>query len=162
MIDDTQLTFEKIVQERLPAHLAKLKRRMDRPVQMSLFSQEGVGEKTAFGRLAEENLCSSPKFPGAYVLLHAGEPVYVGISRNLIARLLQHVKGRTHFSASLAYRMASHKLGDRSGTRDSNMQDSDFKQSFEEALRRITYYDVAFIEIDNPVELYLFEVYQAT
>ncbi len=42
-------------------------------------------------------------FQGMYVFSENGQPVYVGISRNVFSRIKQHFYGNTHFSASLAY-----------------------------------------------------------
>src|SRR6266700_1559535 len=63
-------------------------------------------------------------------------------------------------SASLAYLMASEKTGHEM-TRADAMQDESFRQAFNEARQQLRDSSVAFIEISNPVELYLFEAYCA-
>jgi hypothetical protein len=65
---------------------------------MSLLTAPKRQVLARFGRTAD---CS-----GCYVLLEKGDPFYVGISRKVASRLSQHVKGKTHFDASLAYAMA--------------------------------------------------------
>ena len=85
-------------------------------------------------------------------------PVYVGISRSVVQRLIQHVKGRTHFDATLAYRMAafdySHDM-----SRGEAMEDKDFLRCFNEAKQRLASMKVAFVEVKNDLELHVFEVY---
>ncbi len=95
---------------------------------------------------------------GCYVLLDRSKPFYVGISRQVISRLAQHVKGKTHFSASLAYRMAcnDHK---HSMCRAKAMADPSFLRWFHIAQGKLLSMDVATVEITNDLELYLFEAY---
>jgi hypothetical protein len=102
----------------------------------------------------------SSDFSGCYVLVENAEPFYVGISRKVATRLGQHVRGKTHFDASLAYAMACrchpHKM-----PRADAMRHDVFRAAFDQEKARIRGMDVAVVEIDNPVELYLFEVYAA-
>jgi hypothetical protein len=84
----------------------------------------------------------------------------IGISRGVIARLRQHGTGSTHFDASLAYSMARHKVPHKL-TRSAAMKNPTFRQAFEEAQRLLISCRVAFIEIQNSLELYLFEAYCA-
>ncbi|MEA9565528.1 hypothetical protein [Xanthomonas sp. WHRI 8932A] len=103
-------------------------------------------------------------FSGCYVLLEAGTPIYVGISRSVIGRLRQHVFGKTHFDASLAFRVAiSRHAGTTIAklTRSEAMQDPLFGTSFAEAQAYLRTLQVAFITIENPLELYVFEPYCA-
>jgi len=102
----------------------------------------------------------SADFSGCYVLLREGEPFYVGISRTAVQRLRQHVTGNTHFDASLAYLMATGKTGHEMNRADA-MQDPSFRTAFGEAQALLRDCSVAFIEIDNPLELSLFEAYCA-
>ena len=72
--------------------------------------------------------------------------------------MIQHVRGNTHFDASLVYLIATkknpHKL-----TRKAAMADAVFRTSFEAAREFLRSLNVAFIEIACPVELYGFELY---
>lgn len=99
-------------------------------------------------------------FSGCYVLMEGGTAFYVGISRAVIARLIQHVRGRTHFDASLAYRMAC-RCRPHTMRRKAAMLDPEFGPASQREQERIAAMDVAVIEITDPVELYLFEVYCA-
>ena len=68
--------------------------------------------------------------------------------------------GETHFSASLPYLMAKRKIGGR-GTRKAAMGDLEFRRAFEAAQRRLRSCGVAAVEIENPVERHLFEIFAA-
>jgi len=77
-----------------------------------------------------------------------------------VARLRQHSTGSTEFSATLAYRLAKEKVPHEK-TRREAMQDPAFRAAFNEAQILLRGCTVAFIEIPNPLELYLFEAYCA-
>jgi len=68
--------------------------------------------------------------------------------------------GRQDFDASLAYRMATNKTGYKMKRREA-MKDRDLRVAFDEARKLIGSSSVAFISIENPLELYLFEAYCA-
>ena len=137
----------------LPLYMEEMRGKIASPIHMSMFAKKGVGKATALKML---NL--QKDFPGCYVLIEKKVPIYVGISRGVIQRLIQHVKGRTHYDATLAYRLASenkiHGL-----QREAAMRDPEFKNEFNRAKDYLKSLDVAFIEIENDLELYLFEVY---
>jgi predicted GIY-YIG superfamily endonuclease len=152
--------FEKICRDRLPNFLGIVRKRMDDPFPLSRIAVSGVGEKTALSMFAEAYGIPISDFPGAYVLVENGGAIYVGISKHVARRLLQHLKGRTHFSASLAYKMAAMN-GAGSARRSENMDDQTFMKRFRDAQERIGRCGVAVIEIDDPIELYLFEVFAA-
>ena len=135
--------------------MVRLRVALAKPSPMSLFSTRGVGVKTILAKLQRRE-----DFSGCYVLLQNGKPFYVGISRTVIGRLQQHVKGETHFNASLAYGMAANK-SPHEMTRDEAMADTEFRKEFDMARSLLQNSSVAFIEIDNPLELYIFEAYCA-
>ncbi len=95
------------------------------------------------------------------MLLDQNQPVYVGISKHIITRLREHVRGTDHLSATLVYRIAAsnHPHG---MTAAQAMKDSEFQSRFEEARQYLLSLYVSFVEIDNPLELYLFEPYWST
>lgn len=111
--------------------------------------------RTALGRVDKPT-----DFPGCYVFLRAGTAIYVGISRGVVNRIIQHINSDTHYSASLVYRMACnehpHKM-----RRDEAMKHDQFRTAFFSVQNRLREMSVAFIEIHNDLELYLFEVYAA-
>jgi len=123
------------------------------PRDMADFAGNGIGLKTLLRRLAKPQ-----DFPGCYVLLDKQTPIYTGISRGVVGRLIQHVKGKTHTDASLAYGMAERALP-HNLSRDNAMRDPRFQAEFHKAQRYLQSLEVAFIEIPDDLELYLFEVY---
>jgi predicted GIY-YIG superfamily endonuclease len=154
-IDSCTSTFVEMATVILPGDLARLRIALAAPLQMSSFCKQGSGVKSILSELRR-----SSDFSGCYVLLREGKPFYVGISRTVVQRLLQHVTGNTHFDASLAYQMATDKTG-HTMKRSDAMQDPTFRMAFEQAKELLRDCSVAFIDIDNPIELYLFEVYCA-
>jgi hypothetical protein len=139
----------------LPGYMERLRAALAAPVPMSSFCKQGFGVKSILSGLQR-----SCEFSGCYVLLREGKPFYVGISRTVVQRLRQHVTGNTHFDASLAYLMATDKTGHKMKRADA-MQDPVFHTAFDQAKALIRDCSVAFIDIENPLELYLFEAYCA-
>ncbi len=93
-------------------------------------------------------------------MLDHSKPIYVGISRSVLSRIRQHVTGTSHFDASLVYTVAQRKLPTK-GHRSRVMEEAGFKAAFVAAQEYLRGLDVAFIEIQNPLELYVFEAYAA-
>ncbi|MEM5432515.1 GIY-YIG nuclease family protein [Cupriavidus oxalaticus] len=99
---DCAHTFDELAATILPAHLERLKVAMQLPMPASTF----VGYKSA-SREAVARTGRTTDFPGCYVFIDKDRPVYVGISRSVIKRLVQHLNFESHFTASLVYKMAS-------------------------------------------------------
>ena len=155
MIDACTSTFADLAAVVLPEHMARLRTAMAQPRPLAEFCIRGVGTKAILRRLGY-----SSDFSGCYVLLRDDKAFYVGISRAVVSRLSQHGKGKTHFDASLAYRMACEKLPHKR-TRGEAMKEPAFYQAFSDAQELLRASKVAFIELENPLELYLFEAYCA-
>jgi hypothetical protein len=154
-IDDCRHTFEDLARSVLPAHMKRLEAALERSRPMSLFAQPKMGP------IALARSCGVPgDFSGCYVLLEGQRPVYVGISRRVLSRLRQHVRGRTHFDASLAYRIAQGRRP-TVGSRTTAMGNASFGAEFEKAKQYLAVLRVSFVEIQNPLELYVFEAYAA-
>jgi hypothetical protein len=157
-IDGCPHSFKELADEILPADMARMREAMQATVPMRSFCDGGV--KTIAKRIGKAG-----DFQGCYLFLQQGEPFYVGISRRIIARLIQHVKGRTHFDASLAYRMAcgcwERPEGQAKPRREEAMANETFIALFRHEQERIRAMDVATIEVANDLELYLFEAYCA-
>lgn len=154
-IDNCQHSFKELAKTVLPQHMRRMRQAMASSLDMSLLCKEGVGPKSILKRLER-----TEDFAGCYVLMEGAKPIYVGISRSVIKRLVQHVKGRTHFDASLAYRIASDKYA-HNMNREAAMSDLKFKKEFERARNYIFSLKAAFINIESDFELYLFEAYCA-
>ncbi len=154
-IDDCEYSFDQLALEVLPRYLEQLRNRMGKPIPMREFGVKGVGPKALQARYG---LARDPS--GCYVLIENAKPIYVGISQHVIQRLLEHVRGGDHLTATLAYRVARarHHHG---ATAAQAMQNPSFRAAFDEAVAYILSLDAAFIEISNPLELYVFEAYAA-
>jgi predicted GIY-YIG superfamily endonuclease len=155
LIDNCQSTFAELISVVLPGNMVRLRDAMTKPHSLTEFCVSGDGVKTILRRLGRTS-----DFSGCYVLTRDGNAFYVGISRGVIGRLRQHGTGKTHFDASLAYRMACEKVPHKM-TRDAAMKNPEFQKEFQDAQRLLHGSSVAFIEIENHLELYLFEAYCA-
>lgn len=158
-LHDCAHTFEELAATVLPAHMVRMQSALAVPRQMEAFAHPGVGVKAL---LKEFELPQD--FSGCYILQENGTPIYVGISRGVIGRLRQHVFGKTHLDASLAFRIAMKKHPDETIaklTRSNAMLDPLFGTSFAEAQAYLRSLQVACIAIENPLELYVFEPYCA-
>ncbi|BBP70313.1 hypothetical protein PHLH6_23170 [Pseudomonas sp. Seg1] len=152
-------TFEALATTVLPGHMCRMKSALADPREMEAFSVPRVGTKSLL-----KQLDLAHDFSGCYVLIDNGVPIYVGISRSVVSRLRQHVFGKTHFDASLAFRIAMAKHPDRTIsklTRAKAMDDALFGTSFIEAQSYLKTLQVAAIAIENALELYVFEPYCA-
>ncbi|WP_341304273.1 hypothetical protein [Pseudomonas sp. TMP25] len=158
-LHDCPHTFEQLAAEVLPTHMQRMREALANAESMENFCKSGVGIKTLL-----KNKERHKDFSGCYTLIEGNNPIYVGISRGVIGRLKQHVCGKTHFDASLAFRIAMAKHPDQAVkklTRSEAMQDTMFGTSFYEAQTYLKTLTAAFIEITNPLELYVFEAYCA-
>ncbi len=135
--------------------MARLRARLDEPHRASIFSEPGKGPASVLYGLGR-----SSDFSGCYVILDGGSPIYVGISRKVVGRLRQHLLGKTHYDATLAYAMAQGRRP-TTGTRNEAMGEPEFRCVFDQVQTDLRMMSVAFVEIENPVELYLFEAYAA-
>ena len=135
--------------------MRRLQEALASPWQASIFAEPGIGPGTIAQQLGRDG-----DFKGCYVLCDGGRPIYVGISRTLLARVRQHLTGTTHFNASLPYLMAQRKVEMR-GSRDEAMQNPDFRTVFVDRQQYLRSCTISAVEINNAVELYLFEIYAA-
>ncbi len=157
-IDRCSHDFGTLARLILPDYLRRMRRAMKTPLKMADFVQKGVGVQTLLKRQHREE-----DFPGCYVFLSGKRPIYVGISRTVFRRLKQHVTGRTHSQASLAYRMAralKRSPGPKK-TRDAHMETRGFDKLFDDRKRYLARLKVAYVEIDNALVQHVFEAYCA-
>lgn len=99
-------------------------------------------------------------FPGLYVFINDKTPFYVGISKNVVSRILQHLKGKSHHTSTLAYNIGliRHELITglpHAGTRD----EFSFIDGVEPVKLFLRKQRLAWIPIMNAEELYLFEIF---
>ena len=154
-IDSYENSFKDLVENDLPRLLSTLEKDMEENRSLGDFGIKGVGERTLLKKLGWSHDIS-----GCYVLSEDKKPVYVGISRSIVRRLRQHVCGTTHSNASLAYRIAREHMP-HNETRDQAMKNEQFKLKFKDAKSYLRGLNVAFVNIDNPLVLYIFEPYCA-
>ncbi|MDX9859227.1 MAG: hypothetical protein RBT76_15695 [candidate division Zixibacteria bacterium] len=152
-IDNCVHNFEGLAASVLPNHFKLLEAAIRSPAAADAF----VGFKSVTKEILV-HLKRSTDFPGCYVFIDGETPIYVGISRGVIKRLVQHLNLDSHYSANLVYRMASEDYPHEM-RRDQAMKDEQFKTVFFSAQERLRQMKVAFVEINNDLELYLFEVY---
>ena len=154
-IDDCSHTFAELAQTVLPSLMTQMHQAIASATPVSEFLVPRQGVKTllrAHGRAVD--------FPGCYVLLEGGKPLYVGISRKVFRRLWYHARGTKHFTATLAYSIAAHGFVSDL-PRGARMADADFLGRFTVAKERIQKCHFASVEIPNDLVLYLFEAYCA-
>jgi predicted GIY-YIG superfamily endonuclease len=151
-VDDCKHKFADLSLNVLPGYFAELSRRMEKPLPLAQFAKDGVGVAKILSRLGLPS-----DFAGCYLIMDGTKPIYIGISRAVVARLRQHVKGKTHFDASLAYRMAR-KAEPHESTRSEAMANDQFNAAFRKAQADLARMNCTFLEVSNPLERYLFEV----
>lgn len=154
-VDNCPHDFAALASTVLPQYMVQLRAAMDTPHRAAEFAKPGVGPVAI-----AKSLGHTTDFSGCYVMLDQSRPIYVGISRTVLSRLRQHVTGRSHFDASLVYAVAQQRLPTR-GYRRSVMEQVAFQREFVAAQEYLRGLDVAFIEIQNSLELYVFEAYAA-
>lgn len=154
-VDNCPHSFATLAGTVLPSYMAQLRVAMQTPHKAAEFAKSGVGPVAI-----AKTVGRSTDFSGCYVMLEDSRPVYVGISRSVLSRLRQHVTGKSHFDASLVYAVAQRKSPTK-GHRSKVMEHASFQAAFAEAQKYLRGLDVAFIEVQNPLELYLFEAYAA-
>jgi predicted GIY-YIG superfamily endonuclease len=160
-----RLSFGELAEAKLEKHMRNLlaARRCAHNV------TEFLGCRTAGSALRRRlGLGRGKDFRGCYVFLRGDKPVYVGVSKNVIKRICQHVSGTEHNSATFVYKMTAAvvKLNKSTGnkkkpTRAAAMIRRRFRRVFGEKQARLLDMRVAYIPIENHLELYLFEAYAA-
>ena len=111
-----------------------------------------------------------PQVPdrGIYVFYLADSPIYVGRTDRMRERLQEHGRpGSTHNSATLAFAMASRIAGvlelDSIGafSRNELQRDPEFKKLFDESKKSVRSMGIRVVEVTDPIEQAVFEVYAA-
>jgi hypothetical protein len=154
-IDGCRHSFEGLVDKVLPGHLKHLRRAMRFPWRAVNLAKPNIGPKTFAKSVGLEDDLS-----GCYVFMRGVRPIYVGISRSVLARIRQHLRGRGHLDASLAYAMAQDRQP-TPGSRSDAMKNRRFLRAFDAARRGLSQMNVAAVVIENPLELHVFEAYAA-
>ena len=148
-------SFHTLAVRILPRRMKELRRAITNASPLALFDTPGLGLRGIM-RLLE----TAEDFSGCYVLLCRNKPVYVGISRRVLYRLYSHIRGTSHFTATLAFRMAAAETGLKL-SREQHMAEMGFRRAFAKKKKQMRQWKVAWVAIENPVELCLFEVFCA-
>jgi hypothetical protein len=99
-------------------------------------------------------------FSGLYIFYHDGKPFYVGISKGVIGRICQHVKGHSHYTSTLAFKMALIHYRLKNGISfEGGRKSFDFKNEVTPVKQFLLKQQIAWMPIDSIEERYLFEVY---
>lgn len=147
--------FEDLTHVVLPGYMASLRESMQAPIAMKEFGVPGDGPVTLSRRHG-----FNADISGCYVLVGKFGSIYVGISRHVFSRLLQHVRPGDHMTATLAYRMAI-KHHPFKGTAKEAMETPSFRAQFDREREYLLSLQAAVVSIDNPLELYVFEAFCA-
>lgn len=152
------MSFQEIVRK-FPQNLAEFN-----PVEKAFPVTEvfgpGKGPSTSLKLLQAKGIITKPNdFKGLYVLLKGNEPFYVGISRKVVQRIQQHVKGGSHNSASLAYKIGLDIYEEEKRIKYSGKRAGLTKDFLKGGQQRLLQQRIAIWPIDCDNELYLFEVF---
>jgi len=135
-----------------------------------------AGIVTATNRLINDNVISKSwfcdyttkkgnvkyDFKGIYVFVHKNTPIYVGISKGVIGRILQHLKGHSHNTSTLAYNIGLVMYEISKGQKyTGGRKEFDFKANVTPAKNFLFQQKIAFLPIETNEELYTFEVFCA-
>tara|TARA_R110000868_G_scaffold107058_2_gene293047 strand:+ start:1273 stop:1878 length:606 start_codon:yes stop_codon:yes gene_type:complete len=138
------------------------------------YFHEGSGQVTATKKLIEDGRIqknwlrkyktksgkTKTDFKGLYVFLIDKTPFYVGISKGVIGRVIQHIKGHNHNTSSLAYKIGLKRFELLSGNKyKGSRKELNFKTEVEPVKDFLSRQKIAWLNIDNDEELFLFEVY---
>jgi hypothetical protein len=106
-----------------------------------------------------------PKSPAIYVFYFENIPVHVGRTKNLQQRLRGHV-ANSHYSASFAFKRARAETGIKATYRKGEgradlLADPLFADAFAKALSEVADMQIRYLEVPNPIDQYLLELYAA-
>lgn len=110
-----------------------------------------------------KGILSQKNKAGIYLFLEDGKPVHVGRTRDLGGRLRGHIT-KNHSSASFAFKRTRVVHGRKrtyvsEGSRKALSIDPIFKATFHEQIALVKKMMVRFVEVTDPVQQYLLELY---
>jgi hypothetical protein len=100
---------------------------------------------------------------GIYVFYEDGRPAHGGLTRDLCQRLRGHIV-RSHYSATYAFKRARRDLNRQAtyttkGSRAELLKDPEFATAFHRHIELLKTLNVRFIEVNDPLQQYLLELY---
>ncbi len=102
---------------------------------------------------------SETDFKGLYIFLHGKNPFYIGISRGVIGRIQQHLKGKNHNTATLAFKIGSQIYISENKEKYTTREKLDFKNEIEPVKDFLMKQKIVLIPVNDDDELALFEIY---
>ena len=105
-----------------------------------------------------------PKIPAIYLLSEDGSPAYVGRTRNLRERLGDHMRRSSdRYSATFAFRLAKREWWLLSNVlTDAELEENPlFRERFLKAKDRVSQMAFQYVQVADPIEQTLLEVYVA-
>jgi excinuclease UvrABC nuclease subunit len=103
---------------------------------------------------------------GIYIFSENGQHLYVGRSNDIRGRIGRHCRpGATHRMAAFAFKLARQATGflkatyKKEGSRKELMGIPEFSNAFSTAKERIRKMDLRFIEVNDPIQQAIFEIY---
>jgi predicted GIY-YIG superfamily endonuclease len=141
---------------------------------ISSYFDVGKGQSTATKHLLTDNRVNQEwlrkyetkkgntkyDFKGLYIFLNANTPFYVGISKGVIGRIFQHIKGNNHNTSTLAYNIGLIRYELINGQKHiGSRHELNFNSEVEPAKQFLLKQQIAWVHIDNDEELYLFEIF---
>ena len=98
-------------------------------------------------------------FKGLYIFINEETPFYIGISKGVIGRIQQHLKGSNHNTATLAFKIGSKIHKKENQNKSETRNDVDFKSKIEPVKEFLMKQKIVLIPIKDDDELALFEIY---
>jgi len=135
-------SFEELALDVFPALFSSLSLSLQQPLALHVFW---------------DNPALIPAHSGCYVITQQGTPLYVGIAKNMRRRIQDHLSGDPS-RANLAVRLTAKDVGVGLSAIKKHAQ---FASAFESAKKRLLDYEVGWVSIANPLEMYIFEPYCA-
>lgn len=127
---------------------------------LKLLIKNGIVNREWLREYETINGNSKIDFKGLYVFIHKDRPFYVGISKGVIGRITQHVKGKNHNTSTLAYKIGLIRYKIVNGFEFAGKRkELDFQNEVEPVKSFLLKQRIVFIPIDNDEELSLFEIY---
>lgn len=123
---------------------------------------DGIIDKTWLREYLTKSGKKKFDFKGLYVYVYDKTPIYVGISKGVIGRTIQHLKGQSHNTSTLAFNIGLIRYEIQKGEKYiGHRKKFDFNADVTPAKKFLSQQKVAFLPIDNDEEMYLFEIYCA-
>ena len=124
------------------------------------------GQLVAMTPVTRDNLgyCD---FPGVYLFSEGESHLYVGRSRKVKKRILQHSQ-QSSTEAHFAFRLARDEVGIRKptykkeGSRKELLKHAPFRAAFEQEKKRIAKMAIRYVRVDDSMTQALLEIYTST